>query len=150
MSESAMLQPTSDPLSGRIGAVVALSAFFLIAAANPAAAQAPSFTIDAALGAPFPSGLVASPAGGRVAWIFDDKGSRNIWVAEPDANGSYTSKQLTPYTGDAGIEIGTPVWSSTGERWCSSAAASRTRATSRSAARRRSCGRWRSAIPLLG
>ena len=106
-----MLQPTIHPLSGRIGAVVALSALFIIATANAAAAQAPSFTIEAALSAPFPSGLVASPAGGRVAWIFDDKGSRNIWVAEPGANGSYTSKQLTPYTGDAGIEIGTPVWS---------------------------------------
>ncbi|MGH7618619.1 MAG: prolyl oligopeptidase family serine peptidase, partial [Gemmatimonadaceae bacterium] len=78
------------------------------------AAQAPAFTIDAALSAPFPSGLVASPAGARVAWIFDAQGSRNIWVAGPAANGSFTSSQLTRYSGDIGVEIGTLVWSSDG------------------------------------
>ena len=97
----------------RIGAfVLSGSAAF---AAGTAAAQQPSFTIDAALSAPFPSRLTAAPAGARVAWIFDAEGSRNIWIAEPDANGSFTSRQLTRYTGDLGVEIGDPAWSFDGQ-----------------------------------
>ncbi|MFL5613100.1 MAG: S9 family peptidase [Gemmatimonadaceae bacterium] len=92
-------------------ALVACCAF----AARTAAAQKAAFTIDAALSAPFPSGLTAAPAGGKIAWIFDAEGSRNIWVAEPSANGSFTSRQLTNYPGDLGIEIETPVWSFDGQ-----------------------------------
>src|SRR5690348_7126336 len=101
----------------RNGVDVALrrSVVLLAAAFGAAAAQQPSFTIDAALSAPFPSGLTAAPTGNRVAWIFDAEGSRNLWIAEPSANGSFTSRQLTRYTGDAGIEIGTPVWSYDGQ-----------------------------------
>jgi dipeptidyl aminopeptidase/acylaminoacyl peptidase len=84
-------------------------------AAGSAAAQRPAFTLESALSAPFPSGLTAAPAGARVAWIFDADGSRNIWVAEPSANGSFTSRQLTNYTGDNGVEIETPVWSFDGK-----------------------------------
>jgi dipeptidyl aminopeptidase/acylaminoacyl peptidase len=87
----------------------------VIAAAGTATAQQPSFTIDAALSAPFPSGLTAAPAGARVAWIFDAEGSRNIWVAEPAANGSFASRQLTRFSGDFGVEIETPVWSFDGQ-----------------------------------
>jgi dipeptidyl aminopeptidase/acylaminoacyl peptidase len=83
-------------------------------AARVAAAQGTAFTLDAALNAPFPSGLVASPGGAKVAWIFDAQGSRNIWVAEPSANGSFTSRQLTRYSGDIGVEIGSLVWSPDG------------------------------------
>jgi dipeptidyl aminopeptidase/acylaminoacyl peptidase len=79
-----------------------------------AAAQGPAFTLDAALSAPFPSGLTAAPGGARVAWIFDAQGSRNIWVSEPSANGSFTSRQLTRYSGDIGVEIGSLAWSSDG------------------------------------
>ena len=84
-------------------------------AVSTSLAQQPSFTIDAALSAPFPSGLTAAPAGSRLAWIFDAEGSRNIWVAEPSANGSYTSRQLTRFTGDLGVEIQPPVWSADGQ-----------------------------------
>ena len=84
-------------------------------AAGTAAAQQPSFTLEAALSAPFPSGLTAAPTGARVAWILDAEGSRNIWVAEPSANGSLTPRQVTNYTGDLGVEIETPVWSFDGK-----------------------------------
>lgn len=102
---------------GRIGAAPARSVLLasIVFAAGTAAAQQPSFTIDAALSAPFPSGLTAAPAASRVAWIFDAEGSRNIWLAEPSANGSFGSRQLTRYTGDLGVEIGTPVWSFDGQ-----------------------------------
>ena len=32
------------------------------------------FTLAQVLSAPFPSSLVAAPAGGRVAWVYDDRG----------------------------------------------------------------------------
>ena len=92
--------------TGRLALVVTLSL-----AGSTAVAQAPAFSIDDALSAPFPSGLVASPAGGKVAWTFDAQGSRNIWIAEPAANGSFASRQLTRYAGDLGVEIGAVVWS---------------------------------------
>src|SRR3954466_2516179 len=100
---------TRDRLVAALSKIVSLVgvAFFVQAAR----AQTPSFTIESALSAPFPSELTAAPAGGRVAWIFDAEGSRNIWVAEPSANGTFTSRQLTNFTGDNGVEIETPVWS---------------------------------------
>jgi dipeptidyl aminopeptidase/acylaminoacyl peptidase len=84
-------------------------------AAGTTAAQQRSFTLEAALSAPFPSGLIAAPTGARVAWILDAEGSRNIWVAEPSANGSFTPRQLTNYPGDAGVEVETPEWSFDGK-----------------------------------
>jgi dipeptidyl aminopeptidase/acylaminoacyl peptidase len=101
----------------RSGAALGPLALLVVGVASAfrvAAAQAPAFTLDAALGAPFPSGLVASPGGGKVAWILDAQGSRNIWVAEPSANGSFTSRQLTRYSGDIGVEIGALAWSPDG------------------------------------
>src|SRR5438105_15771741 len=48
----------------------------------PAASHAQqAFTLDQVMSAPFPEGLVAAPAGGSVAWVFNDRGARNIWVA---------------------------------------------------------------------
>ena len=82
--------------------------------ARTADAQQPSFTLESALKAPFPSELTAAPAGGRVAWVFDAEGSRNIWVAEPSADGAFTSRQLTSYPGDQGVEIGSLAWSADG------------------------------------
>ncbi|MDQ2889878.1 MAG: S9 family peptidase, partial [Gemmatimonadota bacterium] len=95
---------------------VLVSCLTLAAAAATATAQAPGFTIDDAMSAPFPSALTAACAGGRVAWIFDAEGSRNIWIGEPAADGAFKSRQLTRFTGDIGIEIGTPIWSADGER----------------------------------
>jgi hypothetical protein len=48
---------------------------FLLAA--PLAAQTPAYTIEQALGAPFPTELTAAPAKGRVAWVFNARGSRD-------------------------------------------------------------------------
>jgi dipeptidyl aminopeptidase/acylaminoacyl peptidase len=111
MSSPAMLLPIRFHNGVHIGLLLASVSFGL----GTAAGQQPSFTIDAALSAPFPSGLTAAPAGSRVAWIFDAEGSRNIWVAEPSPNGSFTSRQLTRYTGDNGVEMGAPVWSFDGQ-----------------------------------
>ena len=61
-----------------------------------------AFTIEQVLSAPFPSGLTSAAHAPRVAWIFDNKGERNIWVADaPD----FVPRQVTHYTGDEGQQI---------------------------------------------
>ncbi len=60
------------------------------------------FTIEQALSAPYPLGLTAAEAAPRVAWIFNNKGERNIWIADgPD----FTPRQVTHYHGDDGQQI---------------------------------------------
>src|SRR5436190_3257497 len=61
-----------------------------------------SFTIEQVLSAPFPFGLTSASHAPRVAWVFDNKGERNIWVADaPD----FVPRQVTHYTGDEGQQI---------------------------------------------
>ena len=64
-------------------------------------AQARTFSLEEVLSAPFPSDLVAGP-GARVAWVFDSKGARNVWIAEPP---DYRGRAVTSYAGDDGQEI---------------------------------------------
>src|SRR2546422_310566 len=45
------------------------------------------FTLEQVMSAPFPTDLVASPRGNRIAWIFDAQGLRNIWLAAVDGTG---------------------------------------------------------------
>jgi dipeptidyl aminopeptidase/acylaminoacyl peptidase len=68
----------------------------------PVCCFAEAFTIEQVLSAPFPSGLTTAAHAPRVAWIFDQKGERNIWVADaPD----FVPRQVTPYKGDEGQQI---------------------------------------------
>ncbi len=60
-------------------------------------------TLDNLLSPAFPTGLISSADGNTVAWVFNNKGSRNIFVA--DGINFSNSKQITNYTGDDGIEI---------------------------------------------
>ena len=54
------------------------------------------------LSAPFPYGLTSASHAPRVAWVFDNKGERNIWVADaPD----FVPRQVTHYKGDDGQAI---------------------------------------------
>ena len=71
--------------------------------ATPAPASAAGFTIEQVLAAPFPTDLVASPAGGAVAWAVDARGLRNVWIAEPP---DYRGRAVTGYAVDEGQEIG--------------------------------------------
>jgi dipeptidyl aminopeptidase/acylaminoacyl peptidase len=73
-----------------------------------------SFTLEQVMSSPFPTELVASPSGGRVAWVFDARGLRNIWVAEPGGGGGYLSRQVTNYSQDDGQEIGELTWTPDG------------------------------------
>ena len=70
-----------------------------------------SFTLEAVMSYAFPSSLVVSPKGDLVAWVFDSKGHRNIWVAEgPD----YKARQLSKYAEDDGQEISQLAFSADG------------------------------------
>ena len=73
-----------------------------------------SFTLEQVMSSPFPTELVAAPAGGNLAWVFNARGARNLWVAEPAAGGSYHSRQLTAYTGDNGQDIAELAWAPDG------------------------------------
>jgi dipeptidyl aminopeptidase/acylaminoacyl peptidase len=63
-------------------------------------------TIDQYLSAPFPSDLVAAPDG-RIAWVSNARGVRNILVAEPPA---YHPRAITTYTADDGQELADLRW----------------------------------------
>src|SRR5580693_5066045 len=76
----------------------------------PAAKAQKSPTLEQFLSAPFPTELTAAPAKGRVAWVFNANGARNLWVAEPAADGSYKSRQLTSYKDDDGQDLGMLSW----------------------------------------
>ncbi len=83
----------------------------------PVAAQArpADFTIQQVLSAPFPSDFVAGGAGGRVAWVFNKDGARNIWIAEPSGKG-YAARAITSYTGDIGSDMGELAWDPSGKQ----------------------------------
>src|SRR6266567_2631580 len=66
-------------------------------------AQSP-FTMEQVISSPFPNELVAATHGSRVAWVFNAKGVRNVWVADgPDFN--HTARQITHYSADDGQPI---------------------------------------------
>jgi dipeptidyl aminopeptidase/acylaminoacyl peptidase len=71
------------------------------------ARQAAAVSIPDLLSAPFPTNLTAAPSGGAVAWVFNDRGSRNVWIATPP---EYRGRPLTTYVGDDGQEIGDLSW----------------------------------------
>lgn len=94
-------------------AVSCLLFLYACLAAFPASAQ--SFTIRQALSAPFQSQLTAAPSGANFAWVSNEEGSRNLWVAEKDAAGkAYSAHPVTHYSGDDGIEIGELAWTPDG------------------------------------
>jgi dipeptidyl aminopeptidase/acylaminoacyl peptidase len=69
-------------------------------------------TLEALLAAPFPSEIAAAPVGGRVAWVQNAKGSRNVWIAAPP---DFAGKQLTTFVGDDGQDITSLTWSPDGK-----------------------------------
>ena len=74
----------------------------VVSAGVPCRAQEARFTLAQVLGYPYPSDLVAQRSGNAFAWVSDQRGVRNIWVAQgPD----YRARRLTSYSGDVGQEI---------------------------------------------
>src|SRR5205085_9506381 len=60
------------------------------------------FTFESIKGYPFPTELTASASGAKVAWAFDERGIRNVYVAEAPG---FKARKLTNYTNDDGQEI---------------------------------------------
>lgn len=63
------------------------------------AAAAPTFDIDAVLGAPFPDAPIAAKRAPVIAWSANERGVRNVWIARaPD----FVPRKLTTYDRDDG------------------------------------------------
>ena len=78
------------------------SPLLLAALLAPLPLAAQSFTLPQVLGYPFPLELVAAPSGGAVAWVFAERGVRNVYAAQaPD----WTARRITRYAADDGQEI---------------------------------------------
>src|SRR5215813_5827962 len=87
-----------------------LSAIFLLILVT-SRAWGNGFSLEQVLSSPFPSDLIASPQGDKLAWVFDAEGKRNIWIAEAP---SFKGRQLTHYDKDDGQEITEPEFSPDG------------------------------------
>jgi dipeptidyl aminopeptidase/acylaminoacyl peptidase len=60
------------------------------------------YTVEQVLGFPSPENLVASPAGSTIAWTFNERGARNIYVADGPR---FEARKITAYTLDDGQEL---------------------------------------------
>lgn len=89
---------------------VLVAIFVASAFCTEANAQKP-FTLEQVMSAPFPSDLTAAKNSNRVAWVFDERGRRNIWVAEAPG---FAARQLTKYSEDDGQELSDLSFSSDG------------------------------------
>ena len=61
-----------------------------------------SFSVEQVKGYPFPNELTAASSGSRIAWALNERGLRNVWVAEGP---SFTARRLTSYNSDDGQEL---------------------------------------------
>jgi dipeptidyl aminopeptidase/acylaminoacyl peptidase len=70
--------------------------------AASAIAQKPGFTLEQVMSSPFPTALTSAARANRIAWVFDSRGERNVWVADaPD----FAARRVTHYEGDDGQDI---------------------------------------------
>jgi len=78
--------------------------FLSVLLAFPVAAEAADrFTVEQVMRAPFASELVVAPGGAAVAWVVNDRGVRNAWVAEAPG---WVGRRLTAYQEEDGQELG--------------------------------------------
>ncbi len=92
----------------RVPCRAAVAAVVAVLLASPVIAQQREIPIEQLMSAPYPGGLTAAPSGGLVAWVLNDRGVRNIWVAAPP---EYRGRKLTSYAQADGQELGGLVWS---------------------------------------
>src|SRR5579864_1039015 len=74
----------------------------VVTVAVPVVSQKPRFTIEQVMSSPFPTNLTAAAKANRMAWVFNSRGERNVWMA--DAPG-FEARQVTHYQGDDGQDI---------------------------------------------
>ena len=86
----------------RLQIAMIAAAICLLALGRAVSAAPDSFTLEQVLSFAFPDGLTASSDSDRVAWTFDIKGVRNVWIADaPD----FAARQVTHYSEDDGQSI---------------------------------------------
>ena len=78
--------------------------------ALPLLADEKRFSLEDILGAPYVHELIA--AKGRIAWIANDRGSRNVWTAQGP---KWEPRQLTKFNGDDGVDVGELTFSVDGQ-----------------------------------
>ena len=71
-----------------------------------------SVSIDALMDTSFETDLITAPTGGRIAWVSSDSGVHNLWVADPP---DHKARAVTAYTGDSGLWITEPAFTSDGK-----------------------------------
>src|SRR6185369_16632241 len=87
-----------------LAAVAAAAVILSLAQPRRVAANSFSspFTVEQIKSYPFPNELTAAATGSRIAWAFNERGVRNVWVAEgPD----FKARKLTNYATDDGQEL---------------------------------------------
>ncbi|MEO9078109.1 MAG: hypothetical protein ABI268_02245, partial [Rhodanobacter sp.] len=96
-----MKRTTGDRNTALISTLTTL-VLMLLSLTAPSAAWAQKFTLDQAIDYPFPYGLTAATHGNRIAWVFNRRGSRNVWIADGP---NFSARQVTHYSGDDGMPI---------------------------------------------
>ena len=74
----------------------------LLVLLSTAYAQRSSFTLEQIKSYPFPNELTTSATDSRIAWAFNERGARNVWVAEAP---EFKARRLTNYETDDGQEL---------------------------------------------
>jgi len=70
-------------------------------------------TIENLLSAPFPSDLKSSPDGKHIAWIFNERGIRNLYAADaPD----FKARKVTMHETDNGVDISSLKFTADGKK----------------------------------
>ncbi|HEV2385711.1 MAG TPA: prolyl oligopeptidase family serine peptidase [Candidatus Acidoferrales bacterium] len=80
-----------------------ITLLLVLAAGFGARAHAQGLTLEQAMSFPFPDNLASSAHGERIAWVFNQKGLRNVWVA--DGPGFRDARPVTRYDEDDGRPI---------------------------------------------
>src|SRR5258708_1231481 len=79
-----------------------LAFLFAVVGAITVPAQNHGFTLEQVMSSPFPSDLTVARQASRIAWVFDNKGERNVWAAGAP---NFEARQVTHYQGDDGQQI---------------------------------------------
>lgn len=87
--------------------VLALVPLLAVVATSSGAQSPGTLALDQLLATPFPTAIVAAPRGGAVAWVLNERGARNVWVATPPA---YSGRRLTNWSDDDGQDISSLTW----------------------------------------
>ena len=66
-------------------------------------AQSRQTDLEALVGWPFPTALTAASSAPVVAWVRNERGARNVWIAEGPG---WTGRPATSFAGDDGQEVG--------------------------------------------